>query len=146
MNLIILRILGLAHIIAVNVNIASACYFAALSFCLERLFGQSCCCMCLNIRGCFLQIKNLQRNIFALIPGFPNILLGQALNVIIQSCMNHSVCCLLVLWQYSGSEWVSTFAMLQRCPIFETWSAHLLWHTQLSLLCELLKQMASAFG
>lgn len=104
MNLIILRILGLAHIIAVNVNIASACYFAALSFCLERLFGQSCCCMCLNIRGCFLQIKNLQRNIFALIPGFPNILLGQALNVIIQSCMNHSVCCLLVLWQYSGQS------------------------------------------
>lgn len=37
MNLIILRILGLGHFIAVNVNIASACYFAALSFCLERL-------------------------------------------------------------------------------------------------------------
>ncbi len=110
MHLIIVRILGLVHIIAVNVNIASACYFAAL-FCLERqgAIWSKLLLHVFKLRGRFILINNLQRKNVALILGFPNILLGQALSVIIQSCMNHSVCCLLVLYSTRGQSGSARF-------------------------------------
>jgi len=81
--------------------------------------------MCLQIQYLFTSFpwKNL------VIPGLTVIeiqLLGQALNVIIQDSRNHSVCCVSFLP-------VLRACYTERCPIFETWNAHLLWHTKLSL-------------